>query len=508
MRISFPLFNHGFERKFIYPGTLAILSLLILASFLNGCTAPETKSNDQAIKQANQREDSPTKIAATSTNETFVDIASPTAVKETPKVVKPTIWISPDLPAGFRDSLNIPLTWEQVNDHNEANLWLEFSAKEPDSTSGKSEKTFQSTWVYVVTAPFPTVQDEVSLADIRKAWTGDLSASPGGKPLLMTPDTKAVLDSTWGTSHLWGPASSKGVRIVNPDELLNYAWEDQSGWAVVPFESIEPHWKVLKLNGASPLDRFFDESSYPLAFPISLAGQTRSLASIPETFLLPTNRDPAKLTILVMTGVTALSRHIAEAMETEGVNYPARDIGTWLSDADLTHISNEVSFYQDCPKAGPERADMRFCSNPKYIGLLETAGTDIVELTGNHNLDWGFQPYFDTLKMYSQRGWKTYGGGENLEVARKALLVEHNGNKLAFLGCSPAGPDAVWATPDEPGSAPCNFTRLEEQVRNLKEQGYLPIVTLQAFETDVYLPPPAQGAPDFRKIARARSSHC
>ena len=121
-----------------------------------------------------------------------------------------------------------------------------------------------------------------------------------------------------------------------------------------------------------------------------------------------------------MTGVTALSRHIGERMEAKGLTYPAQDIGDWLAAADLTHISNEVSFYEDCPKPGPERADMRFCSSPKYIELLEDVGTDIVELTGNHNLDWGYQPFLDTLEMYQQRGWKTYGGGANLEDANKA----------------------------------------------------------------------------------------
>ena len=56
---------------------------------------------------------------------------------------------------------------------------------------------------------------------------------------------------------------------------------------------------------------------------------------------------------------------------------------------------------------------------------------------------------------------------------------------------------------DRSGSAPCNLPKLEQQIRDLRAEGYLPIVTFQAVETDTYLPPVAQGMPDFRRMARA-----
>ncbi len=244
-----------------------------------------------------------------------------------------------------------------------------------------------------------------------------------------------------------------------------------------------------------------DTNSLPVL--VSMARHPPLLRSPPIQFALPTNRDPAKLTVLVMTGTTAISRHIAERMESKGMTYPGQDIAPLLRSADLTHISNEVSFYANCPKPGPQRADMRFCSSPDYIQLLEYVGTDIVELTGNHNLDWGAQPFLDSLAMYRQRGWQTYGGGATLADAKKPLYIENNGNRLVFIGCSPAGPAPVWATADKPGSAPCDLNALEQQVRQLRGQGYLPIVTFQAVETDTYKPAVAQAMPDFRRIARA-----
>ena len=107
-------------------------------------------------------------------------------------------------------------------------------------------------------------------------------------------------------------------------------------------------------------------------------------------------------------------------MEKNGVLYPEKQIDSVLRSADITHISNEVSFDANCPTPDPWTLSLFFCSNPRYIALLEDAGTDVVELTGNHLLDYGPADFLMTLDMYDQRGWKYYGGGRNLE-ARSSL---------------------------------------------------------------------------------------
>ena len=45
-----------------------------------------------------------------------------------------------------------------------------------------------------------------------------------------------------------------------------------------------------------------------------------------------------------MTGVTALVRGTADRMEKNGVLYPGEEIRSVLRAADLTHVSNEISF--------------------------------------------------------------------------------------------------------------------------------------------------------------------
>ena len=135
------------------------------------------------------------------------------------------------------------------------------------------------------------------------------------------------------------------------------------------------------------------------------------------------------------------------------------DIGDWLRDADVTHISNEVPFAVNCPPPDPGQADLRFCSDPRYIALPEDIGTDIIELTGDHFGDWGTAAMEFTLEQYRQRDWPYYGGGENEAEGKQAVIIEHNGNRLAFIGCNGKGRPFAGATATLPGAVVCDVAR-------------------------------------------------
>jgi poly-gamma-glutamate synthesis protein (capsule biosynthesis protein) len=216
----------------------------------------------------------------------------------------------------------------------------------------------------------------------------------------------------------------------------------------------------------------------------------------------PGNRDPNKLSVVAMTGVTALVRATAFTLEQRGIEYPARDIGEWLRSADITHISNEVPFAKQCPSPNPVQQGMRFCSDTRYIGLLEAVGTDIVELTGDHFADWGEDAMLYTLELYKERGWLYYGGGEDLQDGRKPVTLEHNGNRLAFIGCNGKGGGYAQAAKNHPGAVTCDFDTMESEITRLRDEGYLVIATFQHFEYYNYHAQPDQER-DFRRLAQA-----
>ena len=392
------------------------------------------------------------------------------------------IWIDPAVP----DSLSsIVLSWNlpHAASPTEANLYL---------TILPADDPRASRWVYALVAPFPTTLDGVSLDELKAAWFGSVAAPLPGARLWMSDATRSAFTS------VWGEPSPEAVMTVPAGSLIDDMWQSQPAWGIVPFEALDPKLKVLTVDGQSPIRNVFDGETYPLVISFGLTGNHSGNRILPQT-----NRDASKLTVLLMTGVTALVRATAVRMDYAGVNYPAQDIGDTLREADITHISNEISFYGGCPKPDSKQEGLVFCSNPKYIGLLEYIDADIIELTGNHFEDYGPQATLETLAMYDERQWPYYGGGSNLEDSRKPAFIEHNGNRFAFIGCNPVGPNFAWATEYQPGAAPCgDYTWIKDEITRLKSWGYIVVTTFQYVEYYEKIPT-QKHMEDFRAIADA-----
>jgi poly-gamma-glutamate synthesis protein (capsule biosynthesis protein) len=414
----------------------------------------------------------PFQPAALNPSPTLFPLSIPTSVPP-PTVMAdsisvPYLWISPAVPESLRQSAlaaGFPLVATPESSTARLDV-LNPQSSEQDSRS--------SLWIYALVTPFPTTTDGVSLQDIQNTWKGTPSGPFAGRPLWMDETTLAAF------SMLWGVSIPGSVQVTAADKLVDSAWAGRPAWAIIPFEALEPRWKVLSVDGQSPLHNDFDPLAYPLKINFSLQ---------PEVISLPVgNRASNKLTVLAMTGVTALVRGTADRMENQGLLYPGEEIRSVLRAADLTHVSNEISFDANCPVPDPWTDSLLFCSDPRYIALLEDVGVDIVELTGNHLLDYGPENLLTTLDMYDQRGWKYFGGGRDLNTSLQPALLEHNGNKLAFIGCNLAGPPADWATDSSPGSAPCDLDSMATGITQLRSQGYLPIMTFQYGE--YYQPDP------------------
>jgi poly-gamma-glutamate synthesis protein (capsule biosynthesis protein) len=204
-----------------------------------------------------------------------------------------------------------------------------------------------------------------------------------------------------------------------------------------------------------------------------------------------------------------MARNTLPALDENGVDWAASGIADYFARADFVHVSNEVSFFADCPQPSDQMlgGNSSFCSKPEHFALLERLGVDFVELSGNHNNDYGYQAYKDTLDWYRQRGMRTVGGGETLEEARAPLIIEHNGNRVAWIACNWVGPyyALVEESPNalggpRPGAAACDRDWLRESVQTLSAAYDLLIVSVQYTERDQHPPTPEQQA-DFAQLA-------
>ncbi len=457
-----------------------ITTLVMFTALLNACTP--------AVQMATN---TPTLMASATITPTATALPSATPTAQ-PQLADFSLHVAADLPERFQESLSLPPALKQVTDAAQADLRLDVLAEAETSD-------FSANWVYALVAPFPTVEDGVTLKDLQSFWTSGQNGLFGQGSLLVSPETRVVFEK------LWGPADEKAVQNIDAAQLLDTAWAERPAWALVPFEALEPRWKVLRVDEVSPLDKDFDAAAYGLTVRLGISGTPTALEALKretDTPLFTTgNRNAEHLTSLMLTGTTAMVRYMAERMEENGVLYPATDIKKVFDSVDIVHISNEVPFYEQCPPAKPVRREMRFCSDPKYFELLQDIGMDVVELTGNHILDWGVDPLLYTIDLYDQNGIKYYGGGCNESDARKALIVEDHGNRLGFIGCSPAGPTSVWATDTQPGSAKCDFDYIQTQIQAMLADGVIPVFTFQHYESDDYRPTPMQRPGDFHMVS-------
>ena len=277
--------------------------------------------------------------------------------------------------------------------------------------------------------------------------------------------------------------------------------ETDSSITLVPFDQLTPDVKVLAVDGQSPVAYDFNVQTYPLVQQIGISGEETAVSQFLSIWdAPPSNYDPAKISTVAMSGVLALVRATAFAMEQRGIGYPAEDVAAVFQQADIAHVSNEIAFAADCPYPNPI-GGTTFCSSDSYFPLLTDLGVDVVEVTGNHVNDWGTDEFLHTLDLYNTAGMTYFGGGRNLDDALTAATFEHNGNKIAFVGCNPVGPTYAWATAFSAGSRPCD-EGVYTQISQLAAAGYQVIATVQYNEFYHYAPTSQQEI-DFARFADA-----
>lgn len=402
----------------------------------------------------------------------------------------PAVWIDPRLPVEILQSFGNSPTVIRVGSKEEALLSLTIDTEEP-----------LSTWIYALAAPFATVTDDVSTESLVAFWKGN--AVFPASALVMPP---AIFDSL--KARYGSPLGD--ARPLAEEDLLTFCQSHQNAWAILPFEKLEPQWKVISLDGNSPIHKDFTSENYPLIVQIGWDQGMRPLTET-ETQLaeeaiqsIPTTNCQAdRLTTVILTGVTAMTRATGKEMELYGVLSPAASIGELMREADIAHVSNEVPFATNCPPPQwQQEIDLVFCSDDKYIDLMREIGTDVVELTGDHFSDYGPEAMYHTLEMYKKEGWSYYGGGKDISEAKQPLKITHNGNKIAFLGCNAKAPGYATASETNPGALYCDMDEIVEQIKTLKDEGYQVIFTFQ--HQEIYRwNPTEQMIADFHRVADA-----
>ena len=401
------------------------------------------------------------------------------------------IWLERNLPTEFENML-APLLDDEAytltSNRNTADLRV---------TISDTEGAISSQWYYVPVVPFASTVENIRFVDIQRYWNGDAAAlndlSDNGQEveMLVTDSSFEAIQAFLGT-----PSPSTPIRRIPSDALSSELWNMRpNAWSLVAFDELTPDLKALTLDDVDIFAPDFDGEPYPLKITVNIEGEDTVIGQLIDTLLREdtwqgSNREEDRLSRVVLSGVTALTRATANQMELYGITRPGDGILPFVESADIFHTSNEVSFSQNCPPPDPY-GGVIFCSDADYMELIEYVGLDVIELTGNHVNDYGPGALRYTLDIYDEAGLQYFGGGRSREEARQPLILTHDGNTIAFIGCNLPGPFNAWASDESAGAAQCDDTYYEQTVRDLSEQVDIVIVSVQEYEHYVYDPPDA-----------------
>lgn len=312
---------------------------------------------------------------------------------------------------------------------------------------------------------FPSLQTSISLSELQAIADGSAVEN-----LILTPSVAEQI------------SANENIVQVNLDVLRTRLWQSRHLFTMLPLSEITLDYRILLVDEMPILEQ---SATYPFA------------------------GDSSQLTRFTLSGVTALTRNTRVALDENGIEWAVEAIQPYVTSSDFFHMSNEVSFVETCPQSNATLlgGSSSFCSNPSHFDLFNLLEVDVVELTGNHNNDYGYPAYEQTLEFYRNNQIEIVGGGQTIDDARMPYMMNHNGNTIALVACNASGPYYALASDDESalggirgGATNCDMAWLEATLPNLAQAVDVVIVSVQYVEVEDYLPLESQQF-DFRRIA-------
>lgn len=356
---------------------------------------------------------------------------------------------------------------------NTANI---FATNTPIATE---QSTSQSNGlsVFFPAVAFPSLETTISHQTLQSVADGQL-------------DTRLVLDEeTVEAIRTVGITLHPDTRIIPAENLRDILWQNRDWYTLLPITALRTDYRILFMDDFPVVDQL---DNYPFAAESA-----------------DPNFDPARLTRITTSGVTAPARQTLTAFDNQGLEWATNEILNYVMSSDFFHMSNEVSAAEQCPALTGEilGGSSSLCTSLAYLDLFTLLDADIIELTGNHNNDYGYEAYRMTLSFYRENGIATVGGGDNLTEAREPLMLNHNGSSIGWLACNMPGPYYALVNEESdnlggvrPGAAACDSDWLEIAIPALSQQVDIVIVTVQYTEVEDYQPAPFQQN-DFRHFA-------
>lgn len=161
-----------------------------------------------------------------------------------------------------------------------------------------------------------------------------------------------------------------------------------------------------------------------------------------------------------------------------------------LKEADISFCQLERALSERGVKPDAQHEQQGRVS-PNMVSALTYGGFQVVSFASNHTGDWGVDAVLDTIDVLKRNGRDVIGVGKNIHEARKPLILERKGVRIAFLGyCSVTQP-GYEATADRPGLVPMRAWSIYQPLENQPGTPGIKVLTfpdnddLEALEWDI-----------------------
>jgi poly-gamma-glutamate capsule biosynthesis protein CapA/YwtB (metallophosphatase superfamily) len=128
---------------------------------------------------------------------------------------------------------------------------------------------------------------------------------------------------------------------------------------------------------------------------------------------------------------------------------PFADFIPILSSADIAVCNLECTVAEGGEQ---EKKPFIFLARPSALSVIKRHFT-AVSIANNHALDYGPKAFVEELANLDKAGIGHFGGGHNKQEARRPLVLERKGRRVALLGYNNMIPRSFAAGPRSPGVA-------------------------------------------------------
>lgn len=122
-----------------------------------------------------------------------------------------------------------------------------------------------------------------------------------------------------------------------------------------------------------------------------------------------------------------------------------------LQKADIRFGGLEASLSE---RGSPVQGKIILRHDPQMVAGYLAGGFEVVAFASNHCLDYGVEPFLDTLELLDRHQVRYVGAGRNIEEARKPAIIEKKGTRVGFLSYLLLLPLGWGAHSAKPGVAP------------------------------------------------------